>query len=182
MFSNVLYWILKLSGRYMKLSKNLSYEEVVRSETAKRHGINNDPSPRQLEVIKNLAVNLIQPVRDYFGVKIYVSSVYRSPELNAKVGGAASSDHMVLSDVAAIDIDQDVYESATGVSNADIFYFIYDNLDYNKLIWEFGDKKKPDWVHVSFSTDKKKNERKNTYRAVRDSKGRVSYTTFNDLR
>jgi uncharacterized protein YcbK (DUF882 family) len=90
----------------MKLSPNLTYEEAIRSETAKRYGINNKPSPRQLEVIKNLAVNLFQPVRDHFAVTLFVSSLYRSPELNAKIGGAASSDHMVKEDVAAIDFDQ----------------------------------------------------------------------------
>ena len=164
------------------LSKNLSYQEAIRSGVAKRLGINNEPNSKQLHVMRVLANDIFQVVRSHFGDKIYVSSFYRCPKLNEAIGGAAQSDHMIMEDVAAIDLDNDIWEAETGISNADIFYFIYDNLDYYKLIWEFGDSDKPAWVHISYSTDSKKNKRKQTFRAVRDSLDRVSYTIFKDNR
>lgn len=168
-------------NNYKKLSKNCSYSEAVRSETAKRQGILNKPNGRQLFVMKHLAVNLFQVVRDHFDKKIFISSFFRSEELNKFIGGAIHSDHCVKEDTAAIDLDNDVWENETGVSNADIFWFIYDNLDYYKLIWEFGDNKKPAWVHISYSTDPNKNKRKETYKAIKGH-GRTSYVTFKDNR
>lgn len=178
------FWLAYVLNEIMppeNLSKNCTYAEAVRSSAAKRYGIKNEPNGRQLFVMKHLAVNLFQPVRDHFGKKIFISSFYRSEEVNAIIGGVANSDHCVNADVAAIDLDNDVWEKETGVSNADIFWYIFDNLDYYKLIWEFGDDNKPNWVHVSFSTDPKKNKRKLTYKAVRGH-GRTSYVTFKDNR
>lgn len=154
--------------RMLMLSKNLSYEEVVRSATAKRLGINNTPNARQISVLKSMAKGLFQPLRDYFGVPIFISSGFRCKELNEAISGSSkTSHHMILRDICAIDIDQDAISSP--VSNADIFYYIKDNLDYHTLIWEHGDDKNPGWVHVSFSKDSKKNKRANTLRAVRKS-------------
>lgn len=174
--------LLKMKG-FEKLSDNLSYAEATRSNTAKRYGISNEPDLRQLRVMKHLAVNLFQVVRDFFDSPIYVSSFYRSRKLNEIIGGVVNSDHCVNEDVAAIDLDNDGFneDGVSDVTNADIFWYIYDNLDYYKLIWEFGDDNKPAWVHISFSEDPNKNKRKLTYRAIRGH-GRTSYVTFKDHR
>ena len=136
----------------MQLSKNLALSEVTRSETAKRKGISNMPTPEHIENFKKLAENVFQPIRDHFGVPIRISSGYRSKELNTAIGGSLSSQHC---QGEAIDIDMD----GTSITNAQIFHFIKDNLNFDQMIWEFGTDKNPDWVHVSYeSTGKQRKQ------------------------
>ena len=80
-----------------------------------------------------------------------------------------------------VDLDNDAIKEVTGVTNADIFYYAFDNMFYNKLIWEFGDDEQPRWVHISFSTDHKKNKKRKTYRAIK-RQGKVMYLKFKDRR
>lgn len=142
----------------MQLSKNLSLAEVVRSESAKRRGINNLPTAEHLENLKDLALNVFQPIRDHFKVPIHISSGYRSRILNNAVNGAAKSQHC---SGQAIDIDVD----GTSITNKQVFDYIKDNLDFDQLIFEFGTDKNPDWVHVSYSKD---NNRKQVLKAKRN--------------
>lgn len=136
----------------MQLSKNLVLAEVMRSETAKRKGISNMPTPEHIENFKLLAEKVFQPIRDHFGAPIRISSGYRSAALNKAVGGSASSQHCTGE---AIDIDMD----GTAITNAAIFNFIKDNLEFDQLIWEFGTDTNPDWVHVSYeSTGKQRKQ------------------------
>lgn len=128
----------------MQLSKNLSLAEVVRSESAKRRGINNMPTAEHLENLKELALNVFQPTRDHFKTPIHISSGYRSRILNNAVNGAAKSQHCLGQ---AIDIDVD----GTSITNKQVFDYIKDNLDFDQLIFEFGNDLNPDWVHVSFN-------------------------------
>ena len=114
----------------MQLSKNLALAEVTRSETAKRKGISNMPTPEHIENFKLLAEKVFQPIREHFGVPIHISSGYRSKALNTAVGGSLSSQHC---SGKAIDIDMD----GTSVTNAQIFNFIKDNLNFDQLIAEF---------------------------------------------
>lgn len=144
----------------MKLSNNLSLSEVLVSQTAKRLGLSNEPTKEHLENLEVTASKIFQPVRDYFKVPIYVSSGYRSKELNKAIGGAKTSQHMKGE---ALDLDADVYGVIT---NSDIFNYIKDNLEFDQLIWEFGDDKNPNWVHVSFS------EGKNRMKVMKALKGR----------
>lgn len=130
----------------MQLSKNLSLAEVTRSETAKRRGISNMPTPEHIENFKKLAENIFQPIRDHFGAPIHLSSGYRSAALNKAVGGSSSSQHCKGE---AIDIDMD----GTAITNKQIFDFIKANLNFDQLIWEFGTDANPDWVHVSYNSD-----------------------------
>ena len=168
-------------GYYKNLSPNMTYGQAIYSETARRKGIDNTPTLRQLGVMEYLATNLHEPLCEHFGVRIFNSSFFRSILLNKEVGGVYGSDHTVIEDTAAIDYDMDHMELETGVTNRDVFFFIYDNLDYYKLIWEFGNKRKPAWVHVSFSTDPKKNAKRQTIVATRRT-GRTTYEPFKDLR
>lgn len=151
----------------MKLSKNLSLGEFINSQTAKRRGIDNTPSPDHLEAAKILAENVFQPIREHFGVPIYLSSGYRSNALNKAIGGSLTSQH---SKGEAIDIDMDHRE---GPENEDIFYYIKDHVDFDQLIWEFGNDKRPNWVHVSY----KKNgpQRGQILKAKKNSTGKTYY-------
>lgn len=131
----------------MQLSKNLSLAEVVRSESAKRRGINNMPTAEHLENLKELALNVFQPIRDHFKVPIHISSGYRSRILNNAVNGAAKSQHCLGQ---AIDIDVD----GTSITNKQVFDFIKDNLEFDQLINEFD----YSWVHVSFKKGSNKKQ------------------------
>ena len=152
----------------MKLSKNLTLKECLRSKTAKRLGIDNTPEDET--VIKNLekvARFIFQPLRDAFGCPIYVSSGYRCPDLNRAIGGSKRSQHM---EGRALDLDADVYENCT---NAQIFNWIKNNLDFDQIVWEFGTEDNPDWVHVSYVSED--DNRNRCLVAKRDSKGKVYY-------
>lgn len=143
----------------MQLSKHLSLAEVTRSDSAKRNGISNQPTAEHLENFKKLAVNIFEPIREHFGVPILISSGYRSKELNAAIGGSATSQHC---QGEAIDIDMD---GSGTISNADVFNYIKDELNFDQLIWEFGTDKNPDWVHVSYESTGK--QRKQILKAVK---------------
>lgn len=151
----------------MQISKHLSLAEVSRSETAKRRGINNTPSGEHLENFKMLAENVFEKIREHFGVPIHISSGYRSKELNKAIGGSATSQHC---SGEAIDIDMD--GSANGVTNAQVFNYIKDNLQFDQLIWELGNDTNPDWVHVSYESTGK--QRKQILKAVK-SGGKTAY-------
>jgi len=138
----------------MKLSKNLSLSEVIKSNTAERKGIDKSPNETHLNNLKYLAEQVFQPIRDYFEVPIYISSGYRSLSLNEAIGGSPRSFH---SHGMALDLDQDGRNK--GVSNTEVFYFIKENLPFSELIWEFGDEDKPDWVHVAIAKGRE-NEKK----------------------
>ena len=153
----------------MKLSKNLSLAEVTKSATAKRRGIANDPTIDHLESLKAVAENIFQPIREEFMCPIFISSGYRSEALNEAIGGSKTSQH---SKGEALDLDADVYGVIT---NADIFNFVLDRLDFDQLIWEFGTDENPDWVHVSFK--KEGRNRMQVLKAVRVN-GKTKYLPY----
>jgi zinc D-Ala-D-Ala carboxypeptidase len=128
----------------VKLSEHLELSEVIRSESAKRNGISNMPTPEHIENFKILATKVFEPIREHFGVPIRISSGYRSAELNKCIGGSATSQH---STGEAIDIDQD----GTTISNKQVFDYIKDNLAFDQLINEFNYA----WVHVSYKANGK---------------------------
>lgn len=134
----------------MKLSKNLTLQEAISSQTAQRKGLDNTPSKSTINVMILTAEKVFQPVRDHFGVPIRVSSFYRSPAVNAAVGGSKTSQHRTGE---AIDM-----QGTNGLTNAEIFNWIRKNLDFDQLIWEYGNSTEPAWVHVSY-TAKRKNRK-----------------------
>tara|TARA_R110002020_G_scaffold70277_2_gene182470 strand:+ start:1541 stop:2002 length:462 start_codon:yes stop_codon:yes gene_type:complete len=151
----------------MKLSKNLTLKEAVKSNTATRLGIDNTPSEWEVNNLTAIADHIFQPIRDHFGVPIGVSSGFRCKELNKAIGGSKYSQHMIGE---ALDIDADIYGKVT---NADIFNYIKKNLEWDQMIWEFGNDEEPNWVHVSYKEGGI--NRKQIRKAMRDSKG-VYYT------
>jgi hypothetical protein len=151
----------------MNLSKNLSLGEVTKSRTAVRLGIDNTPDDWTIENLRAVAEDVFQPLRNAFGTPIYVSSGYRSEELNVAIGGSKRSQHI---QGRALDLDADVFG---GCTNGEIFRYILNNLTFDQLIWEFGDQDNPDWVHVSYVRDGVNRGR--CLKACRDDRGKVYY-------
>ena len=129
----------------MKISTHLSLSEVTRSDSAKRHGIDNTPTDEHLENFKLLAEKVFEPIRAHFGVPIHISSGYRSQALNKFIKGSLSSQHCKGE---AIDIDMD--GTSGGVTNKMVFDFIVANLEWDQVIAEFPENGNPAWVHVSY--------------------------------
>jgi zinc D-Ala-D-Ala carboxypeptidase len=150
----------------MKISPHLNLAELTRSETAKRNGIDNTPTAEHLENFKLLADKVFEPIREHFKTPIFISSGYRSKELNELIKGSATSQHCKGQ---AIDIDMDGGNGE--VTNRMVFDFIKNKLDFDQLIWEFGTDFNPDWVHVSYVKGK---NRKQKLKAIRFG-GKTSY-------
>jgi len=148
----------------MYISEHISLKKAVRSNTAQRLGIHNMPDNETLITMKITAEHIFDPLINHFGEQIYVSSFYRSPELNTAIGGSKKSQHCLGE---AIDID-DVYSKTT---NADFFNYIKDKLEFDQLIWEFGDDNNPAWVHVSYRLG---NNRMRVLKAIKEN-GRTKY-------
>jgi len=134
------------------LTNNFSLQEMIKSETALRRDMDN--TPHSDEVVQNLTTlceQVLQPLRDVYGVGIKVNSGYRSPDVNAAVGGSRTSDHC-KGQAADIEIP--------GVANADLAQYIADNFQYTQLILEFYTQGIPDsgWVHVSYDANNLKRQ------------------------
>lgn len=128
----------------MRISANITYAEAFKSQSAVRNKIKNTTSdPEVLKNMKHVAENVFEKIRIHFEKPIGISSFYRSKELNEKVGGSKTSQHVTGE---AIDIDADIFG---GLTNKQIFDFVKNNLEYDQLIWEYGTERNPAWVHVS---------------------------------
>ena len=126
----------------MNLSRNFSLQELIKSETAIRKGIDNNPNSDQIEKLKALCENILQPVRDHFG-RVKVTSGYRSVELCMAIGSSANSQH---AKAEAADFE------CLGVDNAELSDWIKNNLDYDQLILEYYTPGEPNsgWIHCSY--------------------------------
>jgi zinc D-Ala-D-Ala carboxypeptidase len=153
----------------MQLSEHFELAEFIRSSTAKRAGISNMPTDAHLENIKLLCEKVLEPIRVHFDRPIFLSSGYRSLALNSITKGASSSSQHCSGEAADIDMD------GTNVTNAQIFNYIKDNLEFDQLIWEFGTTTNPDWVHVSYESNGR--QRKQILRAVKKN-GATSYLPY----
>ena len=125
------------------ISEHISYKEGVYSITATRRGIDNTPNDEQLKNMELIADEMFEPLRTYVGGPIKINSFFRCPELNTAIGGSSKSQHCKGQ---AIDID-DTYGRMT---NAEMYHWIKEHLDFDQMIWEFGDDDNPDWVHISY--------------------------------
>ena len=148
----------------MKLSNNFSLNELIRSQTAERKGIDNTPSAEHQENLKSLCTNVLQPIRDHFGKVVTVSSGYRSPELCIAIGSKTTSQH-AKGEAADFEI--------FGVSNKELADWIHNNINYDQLILEFWSPEDPNkgWIHCSYSRD---NNRKQYLRAYKNE-GKTKY-------
>lgn len=136
-----------------KISDHISYIEAIKSQQAIRNKIDNTPNEEQLKAMRLVAEKCFEPLREWAGKPIGISSFFRNKEVNRLIGGASNSQHLKGE---AIDIDADIYNN--GITNAEIFFFIKDNLDFDQLIWEFGNDEQPQWVHVSYSATKNRKQ------------------------
>ena len=125
------------------ISKHISYKEGVYSNTAIRRGIENTPDDEQLKCMETIAEEIFEPLRAYVGGPIKINSFFRCPELNKAIGGSGKSQHCKCQ---AIDID----DTFGRMTNAEMYHWIKEHLDFDQMIWEFGDDDNPAWVHVSY--------------------------------
>lgn len=134
----------------INLSKNFKLEQYTFSATAKNNGIENTPSKKHIEKLKELHNTIILPLIEKFGNALFLTSGFRSIELNKKIGGSENSQH--CKGEAA-----DLYLKIDGLNfNEVLFEYIQKNLHFGQLIWEKGNDKKPSWVHVSLPTKNNK--------------------------
>jgi zinc D-Ala-D-Ala carboxypeptidase len=144
----------------MKLTANFSLDELIKSQVAERKGINNNPSPMQIENLKALAVNILQPIRSQFDKPLIISSGFRCAQLCLEIGSSINSEHCADNKSAAADFE------IPGVDNKELAEWIKSNLEYNQLILEFYREGEPSsgWVHCSYSTDLNKKQSLIAYR------------------
>jgi hypothetical protein len=128
-----------------KFSKHISWKEGTYSATALRKGLDNTPNEDQLKCMKDLAENIFEPLRVYVGGPIKINSFFRGKAVNTAIGGSKRSQHMKGQ---AIDID----DTFGRMTNAEMYHFIKNHLDFDQLIWEFGTDENPNWIHVSYVT------------------------------
>ena len=147
------------------ISKHISDKEGVYSRTALRRGIDNTPTEEHKVNMVELAENIFEPLRMHVGGPIKINSFYRSPELNKAIGGSSKSQHC---NGQAIDID----DTFGRMTNAEMFRFIKDHLNFDQMIWEFGDDKNPNWVHVSYVSPQ---ENRNRCLKAYKEKGKTKY-------
>ena len=150
----------------MKISPNITYAEAIHSQPAKRKGIDNTPTAKQVEVMKLTAEKIFQPLREWVGGPIKVNSFFRSAELNKAIGGSKTSQHCKGQ---AIDID-DVFGYKT---NAEMYNWVKENLDFDQMIWEFGTDMNPNWVHISYVSEE--DNRNRCLKAYKDERGKTKY-------
>lgn len=135
----------------MNLTANFTLSEMIKSETALRHNMDNTPGEKEIENLKRLAEKILQPVREHYQKGVKVNSGYRAPAVNQKVGGSPTSDHCKGQ---ASDIE------IPGVANADLAKWITENLEFTQVILEFYTQGIPDsgWVHVSYDPENLKKQ------------------------
>ena len=144
----------------MKLTENFSLNELTKSQTAERKGIDNTPSTEHQENLKSLCEMILQPIRDHFGQVVSVSSGYRSPELCVAIGSSTQSQH-----AKGQASDFEIF----GVSNKELADYIDQNLDYDQLIleyWKGEEEPNSGWVHCSYTNG---NNRKQYLRAYKEN-------------
>ena len=149
-----------------KISDHISFKEAVRSNTALRRGIENIPNEIQLDNMQLLAEKVFEPLRKWVGGPIKINSFFRSPKLNTAIGGSKTSQHCKGQ---AMDID-DTFGVKT---NAEMYHWIKDNLNFDQMIWEFGDDDNPAWVHVSYVSDT--DNRNRCLSAYKDENNKTKY-------
>ena len=144
----------------MNLSAHVTLAEFENSPTATTHGINNKMSESQIASAKLLCENVFEPLRIYLNTPIKISSGFRCVQLNKMIKGSSTSQHCKGEAM-------DIKIGAKG------FHFIKDKLNFDQLIWEFGNDENPSWVHVSFSS----RNRKQVLKATKQN-GKTKYTSY----
>lgn len=127
----------------MKLTDNFTLNELVYSVTAEANKIANRPNVKVIANLQKLCENVLQPLRDYLGCPVIVTSGFRCAELNKKIGGKPNSHHL-MGYAADFVVPQRNLK--------DVFNWMKSNLPYDQLLFEYnssGDR----WIHVSYVKD-----------------------------
>lgn len=151
------------------VSEHFSKKEVTYSPTAEKYKIDNTPSKEQWKRIQILVDNVLEPVRVGLDKPLTVNSIFRSAKLNERVKGSGTSQHLANNGAAA-DIE------CPSLGNKELFDYILTNCSFDQLIWEYGDKSSPDWIHVSFVSEEKNGNQ--VLRCVKDVKGNPKYIPY----
>jgi len=149
-----------------KISEHITKKEATFSATALRKGIENETGEYELQNMELIAEKVFEPLRKAVNGPIKINSFFRSEELNKAIGGSSRSQHC---QGRAMDLD-DTYGY---MSNKDMYHYIKENLDFDQMIWEFGTKDNPSWVHVSY-IDADSN-RKRCLEAYKDENNKTKY-------
>ena len=151
----------------MKLTANITLDELTKSQVAERKGINNNPSPEQIENLKALAVNVLQPIRSHFDKPLIISSGFRCAQLCVEIGSSINSQHTAHDEAAAADFE------IPGVDNKELAVWIRNNLEVDQGILEFYKDGEPSsgWIHCSYSRN---SNRQQWLRAIRED-GKTVY-------
>jgi uncharacterized protein YcbK (DUF882 family) len=151
----------------MKLTANITLDELTKSQIAERKGINNNPNPAQIENLKALAVNVLQPIRSHFDKPLIISSGFRCAQLCIEIGSSVTSQHVADNGAAAADFE------IPGVDNLDLAIWIKNNLDIDQGILEFYKEGEPTsgWIHCSYSSENNRNQ----WLKARREDGKVKY-------
>ena len=151
----------------MNLSKNFTLNELTKSQEATRLGINNIPNEEEIQNLKILCEKILQPIRDFYGMPLSISSGYRSVALCEAIGSSAKSQH--TKGQAA---DFEIF----GVANKEVAEFIVKNLEYDQCILEFWTPSDPNsgWVHCSYNDA----GNRKSYLSAQKLNGRVVYTVL----
>jgi len=151
----------------MKLTANITLDELTKSQVSERKGINNNPNPQQIENIKALAVNVLQPIRSHFDKPLIISSGFRCAELCIAIGSSVNSQHVADDGAAAADFE------IPGVDNLDLAIWIKSNLDIDQGILEFYREGEPTsgWIHCSYAKEGNRNQ----WLKARREEGSVKY-------
>jgi len=154
----------------MKLTANITLDELTKSQVAERKGINNNPNPAQIENLKALAVNVLQPIRSHFDKPLIISSGFRCAQLCLEIGSSVNSQHVADNGAAAADFE------IPGVDNLQLAIWIKNNLDIDQGILEFYREGEPTsgWIHCSYSSDSNRNQ----WLKAKRVDGKVNYTPW----
>ena len=151
----------------MKLTANITLDELCKSQVSERKGINNNPNPAQIENLKALAVNILQPVRSHFDKPLIISSGFRCAQLCVEIGSSVNSQHVADEGAAAADFE------IPGVDNRELALWIKSELEYDQLILEFYRDNEPTsgWIHCSYAGENNRNQ----WLKARREEGKVIY-------
>jgi len=150
----------------MKLSPNFTLQELIFSEIAVRKGIPNDPNVQQIEALRVLCINILQPIRDFFKMPLSISSGFRSVALCEAIGSSRASQH-ARGEAADFEI--------FGVHNKDVSDWIVKNLDYDQCILEFWSPDDPNsgWIHCSYTLER---QNRREYLQAKKVNGKIVYS------
>ena len=151
----------------MNLSKSFTLNELTKSQEATRLGIDNTPNEEHILNLKLLCENILQPIRDFYGMPLSVSSGYRSPELCEAIGSSRTSQH-----TRGQAADFEIFS----VPNKEVADFVVKNLEYDQCILEFWNENEPNsgWIHCSFNNAGNRKQ----YLQAQKLNGRVVYTVL----